>query len=200
MTGGDPARELERLPGVLAATLFLDSPAEPRVYLATTAEADPAALRQASAELLMDRGYPVPADRIHVGAAPAPTSPGELPRARLDDLEVHRSESRVECSVRLRARSHATYGTCSEPDTPAGRARAAARATLQAAEALDPDFRFGLQGVRTLDLWGEETLIVLVDASAGRAHAQLPGAALLDRSVEEAAALATLQALRSWLS
>lgn len=198
MTPGDAARDLERLPGVLAATLFLDTPGTPRVYLAITVDADPDALRRTTAALLRDRGYTVPADRIHVGHAPPRRLTGSLPRATLDGLDVHRSENRVECTVRIRTEAHTTYGSCSEPDSQSGRARAAARAALQAAEALDPDFRFGLQGARLLDLFGQETLVVLVDASAGRGHAYLPGAALLDRSVEEAAALAALHALRGW--
>lgn len=199
MTPGDAAHDLERLPGVLAATLFLDTPSAPRVYLATTADVDPDALRQAAGALLQDHGYRIAGDRIHVGHAPTRRLTISLPRATLDSLEVHRSENRVECSVRVRTEAHTTYGTCSEPDTASGRARAAARAALQAAEALDPDFRFGLQGVRALDLFGQEAVVVLVDASAGRGHAYLPGAALLDRSVEEAAALAALHALRGWV-
>ena len=199
MTPGDAARDLERLPGVLAATLFLDTPSAPRVYLAITAESDPDALRRTVTALLEDHGYRIPRDRIHVGHAPARRLTGALPRATLDRLEVHRSENRVECSVRIRTETHTTYGASSEPDTASGRARAAARAALQAAEALDPDFRFGLQGVRPLDLFGHEAVVVLVDASAGRGHAHLPGAALLDQSVEEAAALAALHALRGWV-
>lgn len=199
MTPGDAARDLERLPGVLAATLFLDTPSAPRVYLATTAEVDPHALRRAAEALLQDHGYAIPGERIHVGHAPTRRLTSSLPRATLDGLEVQRSENRVECSVRIRTETHTTFGACSEPDSASGRARAAARATLQAAEALDPDFRFGLQGVRPMELFGQEVVLVLVDASAGRGHAHLPGAALLDRSVEEAAALAALHALRGWM-
>ena len=198
MTPGDAARDLERLPGVLAATLFLDTPSAPRAYLAVSADADTDALRSTAAALLRDHGHPVSDDRVHIGHAPSRRLAGALPRATLDGLDVHRSENRVECSVRIRAQSHTTYGACSEPDSPSGRARAAARAALQAAEALDPDYRFGLQGVRPLDLFGSEAVVVLVDASAGRGHAYLPGAALVDRSVEEAAALAALLALRGW--
>ena len=195
----DPGRDLERLPGVLAATLFLDTPAGPRVYLATGPDADHEAITQAASALLTDHGYPAASGRIHIGRAPArPTPAGSLPRSTLDGLEVHRRDNRVECLVRLRTASRTTESSVTEPDSPMGRARAAARATLEAAEALDPDFRFGLQGVRALDLFGEDALVVLVDATAGRHHVGLPGTCLLDRSVEEAAALAALRALRTW--
>lgn len=199
MSPGDPTAQLERLPGVLAATLFLDTPARPRVYAAIAPDADPEALRTAMMGLLRDHGYHTEPDSVHMGVAPKRAAVGGvLPRVALDDVEVRRSETRVECSVRLRSAERITTGMTTEPDTATGRARAAARATLQAAEALDPDFRFGLEGIRTLDLFGQTALVLLVDASAGRAQAQLPGAVLLDRSIEEAAALATLHALRAW--
>ena len=199
MAPADPGRDLERLPGVLAATLFLDTPAGPRVYLATGPDADHAAITRAASALLADHGYAADAGRIHIGRAPVrPTPVGSLPRSTLDALEVHRRDNRVECHVRLRTESRTTASTATEPDSTTGRARAAARATLVAAEALDPDFRFGLQGVRVMDLFGEEALVVLVDATAGRQQVGLPGVCLLDRSVEEAAALAALRALRTW--
>jgi hypothetical protein len=126
-------------------------------------------------------------------ADPLPT----LPHLTLDELEVLRSRNQVDCTVRLRAASVLTTGTASEPDTPSGQARAAARATLRAAEGLGP-FRFGLEGVRTVDLFGEPSVFLLVDARAGRHHARLPGIALLDQSIEEATAVATLHALQAW--
>jgi hypothetical protein len=199
VTPGDPTAQLERLPGVLAATVFLASPGLPRVYAAIRADADAEALRAAMVGLLHDHGYPTEPDHVHVGVAPRRAEAGGvLPRVSLDGVEVRRSETRVECTVRIRSGDRMTVGVTVEPDTATGRARAAARATLEAAEALDPDFRFGLEGVRSLDLFGLATLAVLVDATAGRAQAHLPGSALVDRSIEEAAALAALHALRAW--
>jgi hypothetical protein len=49
-----------------------------------------------------------------------------------------------------------------------------------------------------MDLFGQAGVIVLVDATAGRSQAHLPGIAIIDRSTEESAALAVLHALRSW--
>lgn len=201
MRRGDAASALERLPGVLAATVFTDVPGPPLVYLATTPDANVGALRNAAAHLLADHGTPTPIDRIHV-ASPAPgragAARGALPRFSFDGFEVHRSDGRVSCEVRLRSEYRPSNGSATEPDTPSGRARAAARAALTAAEGFDPDFRLGLEGLRIVDLFGREALVLLVDATAGRRQSHLPGTALVDRSLEEAAALAVVHALRSW--
>jgi hypothetical protein len=196
---GDPTPHLERLPGVLAATLFLDTPAPPRVYVATAPGTDADALRTVIVGLLNDHGFHAPADNVHIATAPSrPAAGSVLPRVSLDAVDVQRRDGRAECTVRLRSGERSAAGSATEPDTHAGRARAAARATLQAAESLDPDFRFGVEGLRALDLFGHQAVVLLLDATVGRSHARLPGAALLDRSVEEAAALAALHALRAW--
>lgn len=199
MRPGDFSPELERLPGVLAATVFPDSPNGPRVYLAVHPDADEDAIRATAAALLRDRGLGGDLGRIHIGAAPAPPpTPSALPQLALDALDVHRTDNRVECGVRLRTPNRACEGAATEPDTPAGRTRAAARATLAAAEVVDPDLRLGLHTVREYDLAGHGAILILVEASLGRSHVHLPGAALVERSLEHAAALATLRALRSW--
>lgn len=102
------------------------------------------------------------------------------------------------CAILLRAGSSCIAGSATETDTPAGRARAAARATLDAVESLDADLRLGLHGTRTVDLFGHESIVVLVEAAVGRSHTHLTGSAVVERSVEEAAVMATLMALRSW--
>jgi hypothetical protein len=196
---GDPTPQLEQLPGVVAAKSFLDNRTPPLVYLATTADADQEALRQVVLVLLRDHGYQATPERVHVGVPPARATPAPaLPRVSLDGLDVWRSQGRIECTARLRAAERETCGTAGEPDTPAGHARAAARATLLAAEGLDPDFRFGLEGVRVVELSGRAVVVVLIDARAGRNQTHLSGSALADRPVEESAALATLHALRGW--
>ena len=198
----DPDRlgtELERLPGVLAATVFQDTRSEPRVYLAVQPDADTDAIRATCLALLRDHGLVVHPDHLHIGTAPArPVVASSIPHLALDALEVHSAGSRVECVVRLRTASRTVTGSASEPDTPAGRARAAARATLTATEATDPDLRLGLHGARIYDFFGFDAVAILVEAAVGRSHVQLPGVHVVDRSVEQAAAMATLQALRSW--
>lgn len=197
--GEDLSSTLERLPGVLAATALLEPPHGPRVYLAVAPDADPDALRDAALALLGDHEIPATPDRIHIArSAPALREHGALPRFALDGFEVHRADHHVRCSVRLRADTRETVGSGEEPDTRSGRARAAARACLRAAEALDPDLRLGLEGLRVIDLFGHDAVLVLVEATAARSHDILPGIGLEERSIEEAACTATLAALRSW--
>jgi hypothetical protein len=192
--------ELERLPGVLAATVVPELPGGTRVYVAVRRQVDAAAVLANTLALLKDRGVTADPDRVHVGVAPDPTTaPNPVPTLHLDSLDVSRAGNRVECTVRLRTPARTIAGTASEPDTATGRARAAAAATLAAVESLDPDLRLGLIGARPHSLFGFDTIAVLIEASAGRQHFQLPGSAIIERSTEHAAALATLQALRGWI-
>lgn len=199
MSPDDPGTELERIPGVLAATVFQDRQTGPQVYLTVESGADFDAIRQTCHTLLRNRGIPARRDHIHIGTAPTrrPAQKG-FPSVSLDALEVHSTANRLECIVHLRGPTRTVTGSATEPDTPAGRARAVARATLAAIEIIDPDLRLGLHGTSRHDLFGFDALTVLVEASRGRTHAQLPGVQIVDRSVEQAAALATLQALRNW--
>ena len=199
MSPGEAGPALERLPGVLAATVFTDSDDRPRVYLAVRPDVDHNAIRATALALLRDRGIRSDPDQLHIGTAPThPPARRALPGLSLETLDVHRSSNRVECTVRLRAETRSPEGTASETDTAGGRARAAARATLDAVESLDPDLRLGLHGARSQMIFGFEVLAVLIEVSLGRTHTQLPGAALVERSPEHAAVTATLQALRSW--
>lgn len=199
MTPGDLGPDLERLPGVLAATVFDDASNSPLIYLAVSPDADRQSLRSAILAILGDRSLHADPDRIHIATPPRQAlSAAPLPRFTLDALDVHRTGGWAECSVRLRTENRTTTGNGREPDSGAGRSRAAAAAVLQAVAALDPDLRLGLHGARPMELFGHRAVVVVVEVMAGRAHAHLSGSALIDRSVEEAAALATLGALRSW--
>jgi len=198
----DPADlgpDLERLPGVLAATVFDDPALGPRIYLATGPQADREALRSAILALLQDRGLNSNPERIHIASPPASAAAATpLPPFSLDSMDVHRVEGRAELEVRLRAGGRTIVGNAAEPDTSGGRARAVARAILAAVESLGPDLRIGLHGARRLDLFGHDAVVILLEATEGRAHVHLPGSALIEQSVEQAAAAATLAALRSW--
>lgn len=200
MYPGDLGPEIERLPGVLAATVFADARSGPRVYLAVEPDTDRDALRATTLALLRDHDLTTDPDRLHIGIAPAtPPAPTALPPLTLDGLEVHRTDNRVDCTIRLRAGGRTLTASATEPDTPPGRARATARAVLAATETLDPDLRLGLHGARVHGLFGFDAVSVLVEATVGRTHIQLPAAALVDRSIEHAAAIAALQALRTWV-
>ncbi len=197
MSPADLGPDLERLPGVLAATVFEDTALGPRIYLATGVQADREALRSTILAVLQDRGLTADPARIHIAVAPA-SAATPLPTFALDSMDVHRVGGRAEVEVRLRAGGRTVVGNAAEPDTSAGRARAAARAILTAVESLGPDLRLGLHGARRLDLFGQDAVLVLLEATEGRAHVHLPGSALVEQSVEHAAAAATLGALRSW--
>ena len=174
MTAGELGAELERLPGVLAATVFSDAPDKTRVYLAVDADSDTEAIRSTALALLDDHGHGINPDRIHVGTAPrAPHPISPLPSMALDGLDVHRTQNRVGCTVQLRISGRVINGTASEPDTRNGRARAAARATLAAAETTDPDLHLGLHGARHHELFGYPTVTVLIEASIGRSQIPL---------------------------
>lgn len=197
MSPGDLGPELERLPGVLAATVF-ETPRGPVVYLAVEPGVESDTVRARTLRLLRQHGMDASPHSIHIGTAPAQLNPRGIRDVSLDDVDVRRSDNRVHCLVRLRTRLGPLNGTDIDTDSPTGRARATARATLAAAETLEPDLRLGLHGARPIDLFGVDAVAVLVEAVLGRSHAHLPAATLVVRSLEEAAALATLQALRSW--
>lgn len=120
----------------------------------------------------------------------------------LDDLTVGRDGSRVTCQVRLGCSDDLFDGEAREPDTEAGRARAAARATLSAAERAATELSLGLEGIAILDLFGRRYVAVSVEAAVRRRYALLSGFIPVDpvRSVEEAAALASIRAIERWIA
>jgi hypothetical protein len=133
-------------------------------------------------------------------AAPAPTSGGRF--LILDDLVVHRAGSRITCSVVLARGSERLEGEAVELDTEAGRTRAAARATLVAAERAADNLALGLEGASVLELFGRRYVAAAVEAAVDRRFASLAGLATIDpsRSIEEAACLAALRAIDRWIS
>lgn len=87
-------------------------------------------------------------------------------------------------------------------DTPSGRARAAARATLAAAEQAAPGSSLGLEGIAIVDLFSRSYVAVSVEAAHDRHFALLAGLVTLEptRAVEDAAVLATLRAIDRWIA
>ena len=87
-------------------------------------------------------------------------------------------------------------------DSPTGRARAAARATLAAAEQVATGASFGLEGVAVIDLFSRKYVAVSVEAAQNRQFVLLSGMVTLEptRAVEDAAVLATLRAIDRWIS
>ncbi|MGH6690341.1 MAG: hypothetical protein ACREF4_06660 [Gammaproteobacteria bacterium] len=143
---------------------------------------------------------------IHVefgdGAEPAPRPLPSFspPRPRflaLHDLTIARSGSRVTCTVALRRSDDTFEGAAVELDTETGRIRAAARATLAAAERADDSLVLGLEGTALIDLFGRRYVAATVEAAFNRRFAILAGIAPVEpsRSPEEAGCIAALRAI-----
>lgn len=214
MGSGDPAElaqqlsaELERLPGVLAAAVWLDDAGMvERVRVHTQPMASASIVAHASARVLERRGQILDPGKLRIvpvaaiGEAVAPLTPGRF--LVLHDVSWTREGSRINCRVRLAREAEILTGEATELDTESGRARAAAAATLRAAEATMQELALGLEGTAVLPLFGRRYMVVSVEAALQRRFAQLSGIVVVDpaRSLEEAAALATLRAIDRWIA
>lgn len=132
-------------------------------------------------------------------------SPASEPRPVFDGIESTVGGGRVTVTVRLGWQGHDARGTGEAADTTAGRARAAATATLAAAMSvagtaglvLELDFA---SVVQALD--GDYVLVSVLGVSEqiGRRPLPLVGAHPIESDVEGAAALAALKAINRVLS
>jgi len=108
------------------------------------------------------------------------------------------SAQETTCRVLLRKGEREVAGVGQGPNTPQGRAEAGARAAFGALERVRGRSDLALEGVRVLEAHGRKYVLVAARALDGR-HAQpLTGLAALERSPEEAAILAVLQATNRW--
>lgn len=195
--------ELEAIPGILAAAVWLADAAQLREgYISAAPGASLATLEQAAYRLLSAHQVGVARDQLHIAHLDHATAP-PLWRGRyliLDGLEVARADSHVVCRVRLLRRGITITGEAREVDTEQGRARAAARATLHAAEQASHTLHFGLEGLHLQELFGRRYVTLSVEVASLRRPFNLPGIAPVNRSIEEAACHATLHAIERWLS
>jgi hypothetical protein len=120
----------------------------------------------------------------------------------LEGVQLERRDREIHCRVQLTRGTRVFPGEAREMDTPSGRARAAARATLAAAEQAIPGVTFGLEGVAITNLFSRTYLAVSVEAAHQRHFAVLAGLVSMEgsRAVEDAAVLATLRAIDRWAS
>jgi hypothetical protein len=153
----------------------------------------------------MDRDEDVPPPDLPVplgdGARePAPEAPSEEALTRLEFVryEARRLDDRCHCDVVLRDGDEEIVGSGSGPDTPGGRAEAAARAVLDAVSRLRSGVDLRLEGAVIARARGRRFMIVSARALLDRATVHLSGAASLQNSPEEAAILASLQASNRW--
>ena len=211
---GDSAQELgtelERLPGVLAAAVWLDPDGGlAQVRLHTQPLASTSIIAHAATRVLEQRGFPVAPSALHVvpvaalgepGATAGATTPGRF--LVLHDVTWGRDGNRITCRVRLARGADMITGETSELDSEAGRARAAAIATLRAAEQTLESLALGLEGIEVVSLFGKRYMAVSVEAAVSRRFAQLSGMVTIEpgRSLDEAACLATLRAIDRWIA
>lgn len=225
---------LRELPSVLGAYVSEDLEGYPReIHLLVRHGPDPASLARDIRALLEERlGIPIDQRVISIaqlapepeveevlqGAAPAqrPARTGreesrsERPvslesRPVFSGLESTVSGGHMEVGVRLQWRGEESLGTARAVDTPVGRARAAAAATLRSAvqaawnEALSLELDFA-SVVQALE--GEYILVSVLGMSGhlGRRPLPLVGAHPVESDVETAASLATLKAVNRILT
>ncbi len=207
------SEELERIAGVLAAAVRLGDGSEVRdVYIAAAEGTASGPIKEAAADVLRRAGLKANPGAVRVGAVastasnsaattPSPPQPWQGRFLILDGVEVQRSSSRVNCSVRLTRLEESFEGQAEELDTELGRARAGARAALAAAEKASPS-ALGLEGIQLPEIFGRRYVVVSVEATAARRYVVLSGILALDgaRSLEEAAALAALRAIERFIS
>lgn len=105
---------------------------------------------------------------------------------------------RARCAVTLGLGDDRFHGAGEGPDTLQGRAEAAARAVVQAVANASGEDLIGLEGARVIETDGRRYVVVAAHLVNRRPALELSGAAVLDRSPEEAAILATLQATNRW--
>lgn len=202
--------EIERLPGVVSAAVWLDADGDLRharihvlpgvapTIIGNAANRVLESLRITFEPRAMEiRQITLPDDLQGVVMASAPA----VRCLVLQDISLNRSGAHVTCRVQVMRDAVVAFGEARELDTTAGRARAAANATLRAAENATPDLALGLEAATLTPLFGRTYAAVSVEATIGRRAATLSGIVPVDpgRAAEEAICLATLRALDRWI-
>jgi hypothetical protein len=203
--------EIERLPGVLAAAVWLTSDGHLRdARIHTLPGVAPTIISNAAARVLQAAGIPFDqrAIRTTVLALPDEIQGIALGSANaggrfllLQDLSLTRTGAHVTCRVQLMRDDLPACGEARELDTLAGRARAAATATIRAAESTADGLALGLEAAVVTELFGRRYAVVSVEASIGRRIATLSGIVPVEtsRAAEESVCLATLRAIDRWI-
>jgi hypothetical protein len=98
------------------------------------------------------------------------------------------------CTVTLKTDHQSLVGRGHGANTPQGRAAAAARATFDALAGAPDALVIGFEGAALVESDGRSFVLVAAHSLGGRASKPLTGVAAVNRSPEEAAILAVLQA------
>jgi len=105
---------------------------------------------------------------------------------------------RVRFAVSLEVNGHEVVGEEEAAETARARLQAAARATVSALEQALPRGTFQLEGVKTVEAFGEELVVAAVHVIDGRETRLLTGTAQAKEAPEQAAVLAVLDATNRW--
>jgi hypothetical protein len=122
--------------------------------------------------------------------------PALQPRLRLERVEVAHAAGEVQAAVTLSLDGRRATGEFLSADTPDGHMAAVVHATLEAVLLLyDTDMRFTSPACRRMELGREAVLVVYLDAVSERDVLSFAGAAVIRQDRQQAAVLATLDAL-----
>ena len=208
-------RLLGSLAGVVSARVLLDYEGRIReLHVLATPDLHPKQVVR-NVESALSAGLGVELDRRVVsvaqieGAAAAgeaetavetnATSEGDASRIVLIGFDSSRaSAQRARCTVTLEREGVRYSGEADGPDTPQGRAEAAAEAVLRAVEGMPGSASIGFEGARVVETDGRRYVLVAAHVMERRPPLALSGAALLDRTPEEAGIMAALQATNRW--
>jgi hypothetical protein len=201
--------EIERLPGVAAAALWLDQDGQlrdARIHIVPGAAST--IVLNAASRVMHALGIPFDPRAIRTSPVALPDEPlvstaGTNGRfLLLQDMTLSRGGSHITCRVQLTRDAAIASGEASELDTSGGRCRAAAKATLRAAENATEGLALGLEAAVISPMFGRNYAVVSVEASIGRRVATLSGIVPVDpsRAPEEATCLATLRAIDRWIA
>ncbi len=105
---------------------------------------------------------------------------------------------RVRFAVTLEVAGREVVGEAEAAETARARLQAAARATVTALEQALPSGTFQLEGVKTVEAFGEELVVAGVHVIDGRETRLLTGTAQAHEAPEQAAVLAVLDATNRW--
>ncbi|HSJ14190.1 MAG TPA: hypothetical protein VK939_07235 [Longimicrobiales bacterium] len=146
-----------------------------------------------------------------VDAADAPAEPApEAGPAGAADLAVryqfvghdvrHQTNRETVCHVTVSRGSEHYTGSGAGPSTPLGRAQAAARGLFAALHTARDAQDLMLENAALVEAHGRTFVLIAAQSVQGRRTEPLTGVAILQRSPEEAAILASLHAVNRWLT
>jgi hypothetical protein len=181
-----------------------DSPHAPRTADPQATEAAQPAAATSPAEAAQPAAAARPAEAAPAADAGHAPEPGTGSDAAVGRFIFTGYDARTQpdretaCRVTLRRDDDVFSGKGSGPSTPLGRAQSAAHAVFGAIAAARRSQSLGLEGVTLVESHGRGYVLVAAHAVHGRSTVPLTGIAALHRSPEEAAILASLQAINRW--